>query len=126
MQVDRIWLQSDEREPDEEALLDEVQRFAGWAMAKCLKKYRNWLGSGKPKYSIEFARGVVAMLEHSRLLHADAVLDDDYVKTCYPQAMQNRNLGGLYLLQRQLIPWARHLVGCIGRISILKNQTVWQ
>jgi hypothetical protein len=98
----------------------EVQRFVGFAIQGCLKKWRERTRGSARKADadgeeIERSRMIVAMLERMRILRDEAILDEDYVSNYYTKREEIMNEGGRSLVSKTMFPWAILLMKAIRK-----------
>jgi hypothetical protein len=98
----------------------EVQRFVGFAIQGCLKKWRDRTRGSAMKADadgeeIERSMTIVVMLESMRILRDNAVLDEEYVSKYYTKRDEIINEGGWCLVSKTMFPWAILLMKAIRK-----------
>ena len=87
----------------------EVHRFFGWAVYKVLCRYRKLLlnvSVGTVEGTEEAAELMVQYVGKMRILHLQAMTDEEYIKKYYPASLMVYNKGGLTLVSKAFFPAA--------------------
>jgi hypothetical protein len=87
----------------------EVNPFIGWSLHKLITEYRDIVArQGNGDTDVEQGddeEGEAALhlelLLSMRCLHADAIIDDEYLRDCYSPHMRMENCGGLALVSKE-------------------------
>jgi hypothetical protein len=101
-----------EGELDEENEKREINRFLGWAIWHLRKKLANRRTRGKVNNWVlqENVEPLIKHLDGMRCFHHHAIIDPEYMKTCYSQADQSRNGGWLSLVSKEYFEFGRVLL----------------
>jgi hypothetical protein len=81
-----------------------VNRFFGWAIFSLRKKMERQDGD------INDGNKKLRLLELMRVLHHEAIVDEEYMADCYAESDQLRNKGGLTLVSKDFFGFGRELM----------------
>jgi hypothetical protein len=97
----------------------DVNRFFGYAVFGVLTTWRKKRNIMIAKENVSNGADVldhtIAFIEGMRLLHKNAMLDDEYMSTCYAPELQVVNKGGLTLVSRDYFDIGRKLLTAIRK-----------
>jgi hypothetical protein len=86
----------------------EVQQFVGWAIAKMIRQWRE--RAYAHVHNTLRSKHILEIVMSMRVLHNEAIMDEDYLKTCYNPKVAMANQGGLALVSTPFFPWAKALL----------------
>ena len=96
----------------EQAEKREVNGFFGYAISRVLGKYKNQTIQEDVD---DTHNKTVLYIKSMRILHHQALLDDEYMKNCYALTDQIRNQGGLALVSSTYFPFGHQLLNKIRK-----------
>lgn len=96
----------------EDMVSDKVNAFVGFAVRDCIRLLRKELICNEEKCEIKRDEKNLKLdlYKNIRLLHKDAMKDENYRKTKYSQQLQLTNLGGLTLIRNGYFSFAKTLM----------------
>ena len=93
----------------------EVQKFVGWASKEELDmwkgKLKKAIDDDAPPEEESELRANLNFVKNMRLLHGEALADDNYMANFYPVSFRVYNIGGLCLVAKEYFPVAKTLFG---------------
>jgi hypothetical protein len=94
---------------DHESLVENVNRFVGWAIFSLIKKMERNYGENEAK---------LALLESMQVYEHDIILDSEYMESCYAERDQLRNQGGLTLVSKDFFEFGKQLMREVSKFTI--------
>jgi hypothetical protein len=98
----------------------EVNSFIGWAISDLIRKILRLIGAwtskdeGRREEEDAKAKKELSFLKDLRWLHADAVLDKNYMRDCYSDQMMIQNNGGLALVDKHYFDFGKELMHLVS------------